>query len=180
LSGPPSTHRRLAALRYLIFCAIIFLISGDARAASTRFSATAHLGSTGIRATLVEMPITLDAVAMHRVLMFSKPGFKHLTVKLNEDNQDLNSSTNLYVAKGGHYIFVSRKDCVDLDTSSFDAQLCEQQSLKREDLLYLGRFDWMNGFDKNVFQLGFRFQGSDHAHEDLSIWQNEQFPNSLW
>jgi hypothetical protein len=61
------------------------------------------------------------------------------------------------------YFLISEQDCVEFDPVAMNAKMC----LKRPpcglhgvaDLTYLGRFDWMNGFDPpdRTFAFAFRF-----------------------
>jgi hypothetical protein len=81
---------------------------------------------------------------------------------------------------GGHvtaddrYLLTSERDCVEFDPVQVKARYCVSRppcaGQTVQNATYLGRFDWMNGFDppKGGFSLGFRFLGFEDAAESGS------------
>jgi hypothetical protein len=85
-----------------------------------------------------------------------------------------NQSLNLFKADGDRYLLTSERDCVEFDPIRLTAGSCVAPPLCAGGHLvgatYLGRFDWMNGFDapKGDFGLAFRFLGFEDADESGS------------
>jgi hypothetical protein len=66
-------------------------------------------------------------------------------------------------AIGGDYILVGVRDCVGFDPVFLDVKACAARppcnaNHQREGLIYLGRFDWANGFDPPRGEFGFRWR----------------------
>ena len=82
-----------------------------------------------------------------------------------------NDSLNLYKETGQEYFLVSERDCVEFDPVKVRAKACAIRSTCHAGngvgLEYLGRFDWMNGFDPPLgrFELRFRFLSREDAAE---------------
>jgi hypothetical protein len=74
-----------------------------------------------------------------------------------------NDSLNLFWVAQDKYFLTSERDCVEFDPVSVQASECLRRPPCENGvvrgLTYLGRFDWMNGFDppKGVFRFDFRF-----------------------
>jgi hypothetical protein len=85
-----------------------------------------------------------------------------------------NASINLFVADGGLYYVLSERDCVEFDPVRFVARYCSPrpscENGSVSGLTYLGRFDWMNGFDPpgRRFELAFRYLPAEDAVESRS------------
>jgi hypothetical protein len=85
-----------------------------------------------------------------------------------------NQSLNLFKVADDRYLIISEKDCVEFDPVRITARYCAHRppcaGQTVSNATYLGRFDWMNGYDppKGVFRLGFRYLGFDDAVEDGS------------
>lgn len=96
-----------------------------------------------------------------------------------------NQSLNLFWAgKAGDvtgsdkYFVISEMDCVEFDPIRMEAKFCLTrppcESGKVRGLVYLGRYDWMNGYDppKGLFGWNFRFLPFTDA------WESEACPQS--
>jgi hypothetical protein len=85
-----------------------------------------------------------------------------------------NSSLNLFAAADGRYFLVSERDCVEFDPIRVHATYCKVRPPcdggAVHGPIYLGRFDWMNGYDppKGAFGLAFRFLPFQDAVESES------------
>lgn len=85
-----------------------------------------------------------------------------------------NSSLNLFVAADDRYLLVSERDCVEFDPIKLRAVYCKRRPPcdggAVQGLIYLGRFDWMNGYDppNGAFGLAFRFLPFQDALESGS------------
>jgi hypothetical protein len=147
--------------------------------------ATAVLGFTDVRATIRETQIGSSYEPMARVLTLDAPNGKRVVVTMR-DSSDGNHGASLYEAANDHYIFLSRSDCFEVDPFAMAATSCRIEApvepangretdqrclaeehprgiLRHPDVgyrpIYLGRFDWMNGYDPpdGRFGLGFRY-----------------------
>jgi hypothetical protein len=85
-----------------------------------------------------------------------------------------NDAINLFVAKrgeGDQYYVLSERDCVEFDPIRVIAEYCSQRppcdGHTVIGLTYLGRFDWMNGFDPpgGRFRYAFRYLPAEDAAE---------------
>jgi hypothetical protein len=82
-----------------------------------------------------------------------------------------NNSLNLYQSRQDRFLIVSERDCIEFDPVSVKAAYCKTRPPCRHGSLdgptYLGRFDWMNGFDspKGDFRFDFRFGPFEDAAE---------------
>jgi hypothetical protein len=151
-------------------------VGASAVAQCDHSSNSVNLGTTGIKATLLET----NTGDTRRLILTQSNGKRHV-LRLQHD-RDGNNSTNLYFYSsqlpngqvvGSGYIFISRKDCVEMDSPSFDTRICNRSDLKRSTLSYMGRYDWMNGFDNGTFGLEFRYSDFSGAIEDQSVWQEK-------
>lgn len=90
-----------------------------------------------------------------------------------------NSPLNLFVAEGAgakrnDYYVLSKRDCVEFDPVRIVAEYCAHRppcdGQTVIGLTYLGRFDWMNGFDppRGRFGLAFRYLPAEDAAESGS------------
>jgi hypothetical protein len=82
-----------------------------------------------------------------------------------------NQSLNLFKVADDQYLIASEKDCVEFAPVGGTVRNCRVRPPCRDGNLigptFLGRFDWMNGYDppKGDFGLGFRFLGFEDAAE---------------
>jgi len=85
-----------------------------------------------------------------------------------------NDSLNLFRAANDSYFLTSERDCVEFNPVKVSAGYCATRPFCRArrivGLSYLGRFDWMNGFDppKGLFRLRFRYLSAEDAIENDS------------
>jgi hypothetical protein len=90
------------------------------------------------------------------------------------------SSLNLYARnpghrgqRDGHYLVIGVRDCIDLDPVAVKAAFCAVRPTCQpgasgpSGLTFVGRFDWMNGFDppRGEFHLDWRFLPFEDATE---------------
>jgi hypothetical protein len=95
-----------------------------------------------------------------------------LSLRLHKGGGALgNTGVNLFAADGDRYYVLSERDCVEFDPVRFVARYCAYrpacESGSVSGLRYLGRFDWMNGFDRpgRTFGLAFRYLPAEDAVE---------------
>jgi hypothetical protein len=106
------------------------------------------------------------------------------TLPLHEGGGKIgNDSLNLFWGGSDHYFLTSERDCVDFDPVTVSATECAKRPPcdggAVHGLTYVGRFDWMNGFDppNGVFRFGFRFLTSVDAAESQSCPPSSMAPH---
>ena len=85
-----------------------------------------------------------------------------------------NTSLNLFLADQDRYFVISERDCIEFDPIRVKVRYCSKRPQCNGGSIsgpkYLGRFDWMNGYDppKGSFQLAFRYLPAEDATESGS------------
>lgn len=69
-----------------------------------------------------------------------------------------NNSLNLYHWDQDSFLLVSERDCVAVDPIRGALNQCRRTAACARSRTYLGRFDWMNGFDPPHGRFGFRWR----------------------
>jgi hypothetical protein len=126
--------------------------------------ASADLGFSGAVLTIRSSGIEARTGVDHRTLILVTADNRRLTKVLNDGGGRLrNWSLNLYSVGQNKFVILSEKDCVSIDPVKSDIAPCPIQKpcspQLGPDAVFLGRFDWMNGFDRprGTFGLGFRY-----------------------
>jgi hypothetical protein len=137
-------------------------------------------------------------------LFLRAPNGRRLTIRLR-DSRDGNHGASLYQSEDDRYVFLSRSDCIEVNPFALTARSCriaapvepangretDQRCLARANPrgilrrtvhgrppIYLGRYDWMNGYDPpdGRFGLGFRYLHLGDAGEGAGHCEWSQAP----
>lgn len=109
-----------------------------------------------------------------RSFLLRGPNGHTVTLKLRAaGGHSGNTSLNLFKAGDERYLLTSERDCVEFDPIQVSARYCSEPPPCRAGRVelagahYLGRFDWMNGYDppRGDFNLRFRFLPREDAVE---------------
>jgi len=126
--------------------------------------AQVDLGYSGARLVVTSTAVAHTPASDHRVVTLVMPDGRQRKTVLHDGGGELgNNSLNLYFAGQDHFRLVSEKDCLDVDPIEARLRTCPLVPLCNPGLpsgsAFLGRFDYMNGFDspKGVFGMKFRF-----------------------
>lgn len=145
---------------------LVMLLLSDAAAAKAWGAlpvqtATAPLGFSGAMLSVQERTDHNRVGTSFRKLILTLPSGASQSMTLNDGGGQIgNNSLNLYLDQQDLFLLVSEKDCVQIDPFALDMlKTCVSTSAcpgKRE---YLGRFDWMNGYDptRGDFRIAFRY-----------------------
>ena len=127
-------------------------------------TASADLGFSGAILTIRSSGIEARTGVDHRTLILITANNRRFTKVLNDGGGRLrNWGLNLYSIGKSKFVLLSEKDCVSIDAINGGVVSCPIQKACSPQLgpeaVFLGRFDWMNGFDrpKGTFRLGFRY-----------------------
>jgi hypothetical protein len=146
--------------------AFLFLgIAGSqATSAAPVLIASSSLGFSG--ATLIVQSSGIDPHRGedHRVLILETADGKRIAKALHDAGGHLgNSGLNLYSVSQGRFMLLSEKDCLSIEAVKGMISTCQIRPpcdpKLGTDAAFLGRFDWMNGFDRprGAFDFGFRY-----------------------
>lgn len=168
-------------IRFISTAALIFIAAPSVGSAAVRLFgpvkpqvATHRLGFSGAIVSIREefpggWPIA------HRTLQLRTASGRTRQIRLQPGGGRAgNQSLNLFKVGEDHFLIASEKDCVEFDPVKGTIGNCATRPPCRDGHLvgptFLGRFDWMNGFDppKGDFGLGFRFLGFEDAAESQS------------
>ena len=69
-----------------------------------------------------------------------------------------NNSLNLYHVDQDNFLLVSERDCVAVDPIKGSLNQCHRTTACVPSRMYIGRFDWMNGFDPPHGRFGFKWR----------------------
>ena len=125
--------------------------------------AQVDLGFSGAKLIIRSTPVSNDRGADHRVLTLITASGKRQELTLKDGGGHLgNSGINLYATKGDGFLLLSQKDCVRIDPLKPALLQCPPippcgPNLPDE-AKFLGRFDWMNGFDPPRGDFVYRFR----------------------
>jgi hypothetical protein len=156
---------------YLMFFGTLGL-SGSAAARNLRESAAADLGFSGAQ-VVITSTWDLRSGTSHRLLTLIGPNGAKRTAQLHDGGGHAGpSSLNLYHLDQENFAIRNSVDCYQIDAIHIRMRRCVPPTCGSTHTAgtYLGRFDWMNGYDrpKGEFRLGFRYLPSYDATEDLS------------
>jgi len=158
----------MPGLRLAIVCWIATGIVGLATAEPINpFSgqAQADLGHSGAKLIVTSTAVPHTPASDHRVVTLVMPdGRRRVATIKNDDGGELGENAlNLYFAGKNHFQLLSNKDCLDIDAIGAKLQSCPVVPPCNPGLpagsAFLGRFDYMNGFDspRRAFVYRFRF-----------------------
>ena len=151
---------------------------------STNRIATHQLGFSGVSVSVREDYRHTSFPVAHRRLILRSPGGRVVTLALSDGGPNELTPLSLYRrenpqldnrghAIGGDFILIGARDCVGFDPVFLDATRCIARppcapNKERSGLLYLGRFDWANGFDppRGRFQFRWRFLPVEDGGEE--------------
>lgn len=137
-------------------------VGGACLAQSRTETATALLGRTGATLTVrsVDDPQRPGTVRRTAILVGSNGVTR--TMRLNDGGGLVgNTSINLIaIHPGDDFKLVSQRDCVDVDPVHASLTACPVREACRAQAneTYVGRWDWMNGFDPPHARFTFRFR----------------------
>ncbi len=86
-------------------------------------------------------------------------------------------------AIGGDYLLLGAQECVGFDPVFLEIKRCVMRppckGKLREDLIYIGRFDWANGYDppRGQFQFGWRFLPFEEGSEESFCPESSDTPD---
>jgi hypothetical protein len=69
-----------------------------------------------------------------------------------------NQSLNLYHREQDRFLLVSERDCIAIDPVKGTVGKCRKTIVCSEARTYVGRFDWMNGYDPPNGRFGLRWR----------------------
>ncbi|HEY0312220.1 MAG TPA: hypothetical protein VGC56_06960 [Allosphingosinicella sp.] len=130
-------------------------------------AATAPLGFSGATLTIRSFQTTLGRRAERSVALRTAGGAVR-TRRLNgEGGWTGASSLNLYHVEQDVFLVVGRNNCVRIDPIRTSLSRCSRATACAAPHMFIGRFDWMNGFDPphGRFGIGFRYLPSYDAAE---------------
>lgn len=147
---------------------ILMLTSGACLAQSRSESATASLGVAGESLTILSVDVPHQTGTSRRRIVAVGADGTTQTLTINDGGGHAgNNALNLYKVDQSHFRLVSERDCVDVDGVHATLTVCHIRDVCRtvSGETYIGRFDWMNGFDppRAEFRYRFRFLPSQDA-----------------
>lgn len=169
----PAESKLLCATSVISGLAFVGFAHGQSL--STNLVATHQLGFSGTLVSVREDYQHSKFPIAHRKLILRGPNGRVITLALKDGGPGELAPLSLYVrenpvldsrghAVGGDFLLIGARECVGFDPVFLEAARCIsrppcEQAKKRSGLLYLGRFDWANGFDppRGRFQFGWRF-----------------------
>jgi hypothetical protein len=159
--APAARFFPVTCLGVLISCA--WFDQCRAQSVSTAHVAAYELGFSGATVSIRKSVRRAWPIAQQTFILSGANGHTR-TLRLHEGGGSAgNDSLNLFWAAQDKYFLISARDCVEFDPISIRANECSKRPPCEggvvQRLTYLGRFDWMNGFDppKGAFRLAFRF-----------------------
>jgi hypothetical protein len=100
--------------------------------------------------------------------LLSLPSGKKQSVGLQDGGGGAgNQSLNLYHQEQDRFLLVSERDCTAIDPIKGTLAQCRKRVVCPKPRTYVGRFDWMNGYDppRGRFGLKWRFLPTYDAAE---------------
>jgi len=131
--------------------------------------ASAWLGASGATLLVRSVDDRWRRGTAHRRLTLSLPSGKRRSTALHDGGGAAeNQALDLYHAGQERFLLVSERDCVDIDAANGRLTQCQKPAACSIHRTYLGRFDWMNGYDppKGHFGLRWRFLPAYDALEN--------------
>lgn len=141
----------------------VFLQAGTASAQAHQ-DAVAPMGFFGGTLTVRSVDDPHHSGVAHRTLIVTGADGQRLSTRLNDGGGAAeNQALNLYKeGNADRFLLLSQKDCVEIDPARVTATVCAPRKAcdfaTQIGRTYVGRFDWMNGFDPPNGRFGFRFR----------------------
>ena len=134
----------------------VFLIGiavSKATAAAPVLIASSSLGFSGANLTVRSSGIDPHSGEDHRKLVLETTNGRRIAKALHDGGGHLgNSGLNLYSVSQGRFMLLSEKDCLSIEAVKGTVSTCQLRPPCDPKLgtaaVFLGRFDWMNGFDR--------------------------------
>src|SRR5690349_6094858 len=115
---------------------------------ATASSASASLGVSGATLTVRSTDDPRLHGTAHRSLELLLPSGTARSMKLHDGGGATeNQSLNLYHGDQERFLLISERDCVVIDPIKGALAQCRKPAVCPNPRTYLGRFDWMNGYD---------------------------------
>ena len=147
-----------------LFMASLTAVSSQAKPPRPPYgSAHVDLGFTGATVIVKSTHVSHAPGSDHRVLTLITANGKRRVMALHDGGGKLgNNSLNLYYAGQDQFRLLSDKDCLDIDALGAKLERCALAPScgpnLASGLVFLGRFDWMNGFDPPHGDFVYRFR----------------------
>ena len=121
--------------------------------------ASASLGFSGATLSVKSVDDPRRRGTSRRSLTLTLPSGKSRTIELKDGGGFAhNSALNLYHGEQDSFLLVSERDCVAVDPIKGALNQCRKTTACAPSRAYIGRFDWMNGFDPPHGQFGLRWR----------------------
>lgn len=127
--------------------------------ATTPQVASASLGFSGATLSVRSADDPRRRGTSHRKLTLTLPSGKSRTIALQDGGgYARNNALNLYHGDQDRFLLVSEQDCVSIDPLKGTLNQCRRTSACKPSRTYVGRFDWMNGFDPPHGRFGLKWR----------------------
>ena len=121
--------------------------------------ASASLGFSGATLSVMSVDDPRRRGTSHREVTLTLPSGKTRAFDLKDGGGLVrNNSLNLYHVDQDSFLLVSERDCVAVDPIKGALIQCRKAEACKPSRMYLGRFDWMNGFDAPHGRFGYRWR----------------------
>jgi len=123
-------------------------------------TAAAWLGFSGATLSIRSVDDPKRPGTARRVLTLAMPdGVRRSLALADGGGHAGNNSLNLYQSGEDRFLLISERDCVTVEPIRGAVGRCLKPQACRSGRTFLGRFDWMNGFDlpQGAFHFAFRF-----------------------
>jgi hypothetical protein len=131
--------------------------------------ASAPLGFSGATLSVRSVDDPRRRGSSHRTVTLTLPSGQSRTLELNDGGGLAgNNALNVYYIHQDNFLLVSERDCVAVDPMNGSLNQCRRATACGRSRVYIGRFDWMNGFDppRGRFGLRWRFLPAYDAGEN--------------
>jgi hypothetical protein len=140
---------------------LLLLTSAPCLAQSEGERATASLGAAGGSLTISSSDDPRRPGTSRRTVVVVDADGATQTLNINDGGgHAANNAVNLYKVDQSHFRLVSQRDCVYVDGVRARLTICPVREVCRTfpGETYIGRFDWMNGFEQPHAQFRYRFR----------------------
>jgi len=151
-------------LRWFVLAFTVVASPALCTGAGSPLIASTDLGFSGAVLTIRSSGIRPRTGEDHRILILRTADNRRFAKVLKDGGGRLgNQSLNLYSVGHDMFVILSEKNCFAIDPVKGTITPCPTQKPCSPKFgagaMYLGRFDWMNGFDRpsGTFGLGFRY-----------------------
>ena len=121
--------------------------------------ASASLGFSGATLAVRSVYVPRRPGTAHRRLTLTLPSGNSRTMELQDGGGFArNNSLNLYHGDQDRFLLVSERDCVVIDPFKGALKQCRRTAACLPSRIYVGRFDWMNGYDPPHGRFGLKWR----------------------